>query len=156
MSNNACRLLFRVGETHWIIQGQDSLSCEKWHGGSDACGSLIFMQEPSVIPQLTLAVTAAATRVAQKVAGTRVLPVSAGLLHTARVRRKDYGELAAPCLSSPKCLFTVHHVPRCAGLVPMYKKNSRLLFYNELFCFLPEVCFCFGTLAMSIALKRLS
>lgn len=26
MSNNACRLLFRVGETHWIIQGQDSLS----------------------------------------------------------------------------------------------------------------------------------
>lgn len=29
MSNNACRLLFRVGETHWIIHGQDSLSLEK-------------------------------------------------------------------------------------------------------------------------------
>eukprot|EP00064_Thunnus_orientalis_P009018 superscaffoldBa00001114_g9041 len=41
--------------------------------------------EPSVIPALTLAVTATATWVAQKVAGTRVLPVSAGLLHTVRV-----------------------------------------------------------------------
>lgn len=41
------------------------------------------MQEPSVIPELTLAVTAAAAWVAQKVAGTRVLPLSVGLLRTA-------------------------------------------------------------------------
>lgn len=111
MSNNACRLLFRVGETHWIIQGQDSLSFERLHGGSDVCESLISMQEPSVIPELTLAVTAAATQVAQKVAGTRVLPVSAGLLHTVRVRRKDNRELAAPRLSSPSvCLqYTMCH-----------------------------------------------
>lgn len=69
------------------------------------------MQEPSVIPELTLAVTAAATWVAQKVAGTRVLPVSAGLLHTVRVSRKDYRELAAPCLRSPSvCLqYTMCH-----------------------------------------------
>lgn len=38
------------------------------------------MQEPSVIAGLTLAVTAAATRVAQKVAGTCVPPGSAELL----------------------------------------------------------------------------
>lgn len=63
------------------------------------------MAEPSVIPGLTLAVGAAATWVAQKVAGTRVLPISARLLHTGRVSRKDYRELAAPCLSSPSvCL----------------------------------------------------
>lgn len=38
------------------------------------------------------------------------------------------------------------------------EKNRRLLFYNELFCFSLEVCVCvcFGTLAVSIALKRLS
>lgn len=58
------------------------------------------MQEPSVIPELTLAVTAAAAWVAQKVARTLVLPVSAGLLHTQSVSRKDNRELAAPCLSS--------------------------------------------------------
>lgn len=73
---------------------QDSLSFEEWHCGSDVCESLISMQEASVIPELTLAVTAAATWVAQKVAGTLVLPVSAGLLHTVRVSRKDYREQA--------------------------------------------------------------
>lgn len=51
-----------------------SFSSEKRHGGSDVCESLISMQEPSVIAELTLAVTAAATWVAQKVAGTRVPP----------------------------------------------------------------------------------
>lgn len=110
------------------------------------------MLEPSVVPELTLAVTAAATWVAQKVAGIRVLPLSAGLLHTVRLSRKDYTELAVLCLSSPSvCLqYTMcHAVCQCI-------KKSRLLFYNELFCFSPEVRFCFGTLAMSIALKRLS
>lgn len=62
--------------------------------------SLISAQEPSVIPVLTLTVTAAATWVAQKVAETCVLPLSVGLLHTVRVSRKDYRELAVPCLSS--------------------------------------------------------
>lgn len=153
MSNNACRLLFRVGETHWIIQRQDSLSFEKQHGGSDVCESLISMQEPSVIPELTLAVTAAATRVAQKVAGTRVFPVSGGLLHTVRVKRTTGRELAAPCLSV--CLqYTMCHA--APGWCQCIKNPSRLLFYNELFCFSPEVCFCFGTLAMSIAFKQLS
>lgn len=73
--------------------------------------SLISMQEPSVIPELTLAVSAAATWVAQKVAGIRVLPISARLLHTERVSRKDYRELAAPCLSSSSvCLqYTMCH-----------------------------------------------
>lgn len=114
MSNNACRLLFRVGETHWIIQGAGF----SFFGGSDVCENLISMQEPSVILSLTLAVTAAAAWVAQKVAGTRVLPVSAGHLHTASVSRKDYRELAAPRPSSPSvCL---HHVPRYAGPVPTY------------------------------------
>ena len=70
-------------------------------GGTDICESLISVQEPSVTPELTLAVTAAAAWVAQKVAGTRVFPLSAGLLHTVRVSRKDYRELAVPCLSSP-------------------------------------------------------
>ncbi len=50
------------------------------------------MQEPSVTRELTLAVTAVATGVAQKVAGICVLPVSAGLLLTVRVSRKDYRE----------------------------------------------------------------
>lgn len=112
------------------------------------------MREPSVIPELTLAVTAAASWVAQKVAGTCVLPVSADLLHTLRASRKDYRELAAPSLSSLSvCLqYTMCHAAPgwCQCL-----KNSRLLSYNELFCFSPEVRFCFGTLAMSIALKRL-
>ncbi|MEQ2300068.1 hypothetical protein AMECASPLE_021536 [Ameca splendens] len=58
------------------------------------------MQKPSVIPELTLAVTAAATWVAQKVARTCVLPVSAGLLHTSKVSRKDNREMTAPCPSS--------------------------------------------------------
>lgn len=35
-------------------------------------------------------------------------------------------------------------------------RTNRLLFYDELFCFSPEVCVCFGKLAMSIARKRLS
>lgn len=61
---------------------------------------VISMQEPSVIPELTLAVTAAAAWMAQKVARTLVLPVSAGLLHTQSVSRKDNRELAAPCLRS--------------------------------------------------------
>lgn len=119
------------------------------------CESLISMLEPSDIPELTLAVTAAATWVAQKVAETCVHPISAGLLQTARVSRKDYRELAAPCPSSPSvCLqYTMCHTG--LGWCQCIKK-SRLLFYNELFCFSSEVCFCFGTLAMSIALKRLS
>lgn len=83
------------------------------HGGSDVCESLISMQEPSAIPELTLVVTAAASWVAQKVAGTRVLPVSAGILHTARVGRKDCRELAAPCLNSPPV--SVYSTP-CARL----------------------------------------
>lgn len=63
------------------------------------------MQEPSVIAGLTLAVTAAATWVAQKVAGTRVPLGSAELLPPATVNRIDYSELAAPCLSTPSvCL----------------------------------------------------
>lgn len=63
--------------------GKDSLSSERRRGGSDVCESLISLQEPSVIPELTLAVTAAAAWVAQKVARTRVLPLSVGLLCTA-------------------------------------------------------------------------
>lgn len=94
MSNNACRLLFRVGETHMNNSGAGFSFFKEWHCGSDVCESLISMQEPSVILELTLAVTAAATWVAQKVAGTLVLPVSAGLLHTVRVSRKDYREQA--------------------------------------------------------------
>lgn len=78
------------------------------------------MQEPSVIPELTLTVSAAATWVAQKVAGTCVLPISAGLLHTARVSRKDYREPGCSLPKFPQRLFTVHYVPRCAGRVPMY------------------------------------
>ena len=120
MSNNACRLLFRVGETHWIIQGAGF----SFLGGSDVCESLISAQEPSAILPLTLAVSAVAAWVAQKVVGTRVLPVSAGHLHTASVSRKDYRELAAPRPSSPSvCL---HHVPRYAGPVPTYKKKKQI------------------------------
>lgn len=155
MSNNACRLLFRVGETHWIIHGQDSLSFEERHGASDVCESLISIQKPSVTPELTLAITTVATWVAQKATGTRVVSLSAGLLHKMRVSRKDYRELAVPCLSSPSvCLqYTMCHA--VLGGCKCIKK-IRLLFHNELFCFSPEVHFCVGTLAMSIALKRLS
>lgn len=101
MSNNACRLLFRVGETHWIIQGQGFSFChtdththphKKWHCGSDVCRSLIWMQELSVIAWLTLAVAAAAAWVAQKV--------------------------------DSRDQFTVHRVPRFAGLVPAYKRTQ--------------------------------
>lgn len=113
------------------------------------------MQKPSVIPELTLAVTAAATRVAQKVARTCVLPVSAGLLHTSRVSRKDNGELTAPCpISLSVCLlYTMCHavVGGCHCT-----ERADYSFYNELFCFSPEVRFCFGTQDMSIALKQLS
>lgn len=94
MSNNACRLLFRVGETHWIIQGQGFSFClslththtQKWHCGSDVCQSLIWMQEPSVIAWLTLAVAAAAAWVAQKV-DLCFFSVHAGVLHMARVSK---------------------------------------------------------------------
>lgn len=84
------------------------------------------MQEPSAFPRLTLAVSAAATRVARKVAGTRVPPVSAGLLRTASVSRKDCREPGATSLLPPhlptplSCLSPVPRVPRCAGLVPVY------------------------------------
>lgn len=61
-----CRLLFRVGETHWIIQGRGFSFLEKRRGGSDVCASLIGMQEPSVTPEPTLAVTAAAAWVARR------------------------------------------------------------------------------------------
>ncbi|TNN62174.1 hypothetical protein EYF80_027554 [Liparis tanakae] len=83
------------------------------------------MQEPSASPRLTLAVSAAATRVARKVAGTRVPPVSAGLLHTASVSRKDCSELAATALllpphppTPPLCLFPVP--PTLPLLPPCY------------------------------------
>lgn len=113
------------------------------------------MQEPSVIPELTLAVTAAAAWVAQKVARTLVLPVSAGLLHTQSVSRKDNRELAAPCLSPLSvCLqYTTCHavVGGCQCI-----ERAGVFFYNEIFSFLPKLRFCFGTQTMSIALKLLS
>ena len=44
--------------------------------------------------------------------------------YAASVGRKDFKELAGPGLSSPNCLFTVHYVPCCGKLVPMYKKKQ--------------------------------
>lgn len=87
------------------------------------------MQEPSVIPELTLAVTAAATWVAQKVAGTRVFPLSGGLLHTVKVERvgRTTGrEPAAPCLSSPSvCLqYTMCHA--APGWCQCIKKKKQI------------------------------
>lgn len=117
------------GRPAWIIQVQDSLSFKKWHCGLDVCENLISMQKPSVIPELTLAVTAAAIWVAQKVARTRVLPVSAGLLHTSRVSRKDNSELTAPCpIFLSVCLqYSMCH-PVVGGCQPLYRKEQITLF----------------------------
>lgn len=119
--------------------------------------SLISMQEPSVIPELTLPVTAAAARVALKVARTCVLSISAALLHTASASGKDNRKLAAARLTSLSvCLqYIVCHTE--LGVCPnILRKKSRLGFYHTLFSFSPEVQSCFGTPAMSIALKQLS
>lgn len=115
------------GRPIWIIQVQDSLSFKKPHGSSNVCESLISMQEPSVIPELTLAVTAAATWVAQKVARTCVPPISATRLHTVWVRRKDNGELAASRLSSLSvCLqYTMCHA-ELGGCQCLKKKQITL------------------------------
>lgn len=102
--------------------------------------SLISMQEPSVIPELTLAVTAAAARVALKVARTCVLSISAALLHTVSASGKDNRKLAAARLSSLSvCLqYTVCHA-ELGGCPNILRKKSRLVFYNKLFSFSPEV-----------------
>lgn len=104
MSNNACRLLFRVGETHWIIQGWDSLSLEKQHSGSDVWESYLHGGA------LCHSWTDLGRWCSSNMGGTEggrdsCSSISARLLHTGRVSRKDYRELAAPCLSSPSvCL----------------------------------------------------
>lgn len=99
------------------------------------------MQEPSVIPELTLAVTAAATWVAQKVAGTRVFPLSGGLLHTVKVERvgRTTGrEPAAPCLSSPSvCLqYTMCHA--APGWCQCIKKKTDYSFTMSYSAFHPK------------------
>lgn len=156
MSNNACRLLFRVGETHWIIHGQDSLSIEERHGGSWES----YLRTGALCHSCADLDCHCRSNMGGTEGGRDLCssPICRPPPHSQWVSRKDYRELAVPCLSSSSvCLrYSMCHAVQGGCQYIEKKKKSRLLFHNEIFCFSSEVRFCFGTLAMSIALKRLS